>query len=627
MPRILVVDDDALARAVVSDAVRSLGYEVVTAAGGAQALAAFAESRFDLVVTDVRMPQVDGFDVARAISESTHPVPVVLVSGVRDAELVAESARRGIEVAAFLGKPPGVEPLGRTLERWCSAPLPTQEQDGDDWSGEEFLGRVAGPIERFPPMRVLYLAYRVQATGQLTFTAGRDEARISVRAGKVTHASGFPGLLGREGGTGDLGADVGAAVASGQPVDLALEAATTGLGAALVAMVGSTGGWVRWEAATASRPGGFPLPSAVPAMLAAGARRVRSEDVLEALWGRREYVGVVHRAPDDSSEARWGLDANAARVLRLIAPSRTFGPLVRKAVGADVARRMEALRAIDTLYLLGFLLLDPAAIQVTRMMTGTPRPEADPAQLEQMRAALRDMEGRRPSELLNLVDRAKLTPDVVAAAWREASRRFHPDQYYSAAPEIRTLAEAAFAELNAAYERLQDPAGLVEEERFLDARRRGVLFISERDKAAARVAFRKGEVLFRAREWKDADGPLSEAERLDPTVWPHAFFAAQAAWLSRRISPEAALLRLGEVKTERADQAAELDVAIGTVLKSLGRSAEAQARFRAALEKFPENRDAQREVRLHAMREPAPATPSAGLFAGLLQRKKPEPAG
>jgi CheY-like chemotaxis protein len=72
LPRILVVDDDALARAVVSDAVRSLGYEVVTAAGGAQALAAFADSRFDLVVTDVRMPQVDGFDVARAWSLVTN---------------------------------------------------------------------------------------------------------------------------------------------------------------------------------------------------------------------------------------------------------------------------------------------------------------------------------------------------------------------------------------------------------------------------------------------------------------------------------------------------------------------------------------------------------------------------
>jgi hypothetical protein len=58
---------------------------------------------------------------------------------------------------------------------------------------------------------------------------------------------------------------------------------------------------------------------------------------------------------------------------------------------------------------------------------------------------------------------------------------------------------------------------------------------------------------------------------------------------------------------------------MGNLLKQEGRTAEALLRYRAALRADPENRDAQREVRLHEMRNP-PKPPAP--FSGLLNRKK-----
>ena len=63
--RILLVDDEAAVREVLSDYFVERGYAVSTAAGGQEALAAFARERPDIVLLDVRMPGMDGVQVLR----------------------------------------------------------------------------------------------------------------------------------------------------------------------------------------------------------------------------------------------------------------------------------------------------------------------------------------------------------------------------------------------------------------------------------------------------------------------------------------------------------------------------------------------------------------------------------
>ena len=102
MTRLLIVDDDTNLRHTLQYAFGQEGFEVVTVADGAQALAAFAQSRPDLVVLDVMLPGIDGFEVCRRLRRESD-VPVIMLTA-RDTEL---DKVVGLEIGAddYLAKP------------------------------------------------------------------------------------------------------------------------------------------------------------------------------------------------------------------------------------------------------------------------------------------------------------------------------------------------------------------------------------------------------------------------------------------------------------------------------------------------------------------------------------------
>jgi two-component system KDP operon response regulator KdpE len=82
MTSVLVADDDPGLREVLSGALGRAGHEVATARDGREALEVFAEQPFDLVVTDVAMPAVDGHQLVRELrTRSTVPILVLTVRG------------------------------------------------------------------------------------------------------------------------------------------------------------------------------------------------------------------------------------------------------------------------------------------------------------------------------------------------------------------------------------------------------------------------------------------------------------------------------------------------------------------------------------------------------------------
>ena len=99
----LVVDDEPPVRAVLGDILESAGHTVVTLGDGAEAIARFAAEPFDLVVTDLAMPRVSGWQVARAVKQTAPTVPVFLVTGF-GVELSAEE-RQAHGVDLVLVKP------------------------------------------------------------------------------------------------------------------------------------------------------------------------------------------------------------------------------------------------------------------------------------------------------------------------------------------------------------------------------------------------------------------------------------------------------------------------------------------------------------------------------------------
>jgi DNA-binding response OmpR family regulator len=79
-PHILIAEDDAAIRAGLVDAMLSEGYQTSEAADGEQALALFERRSFDLVLLDLMMPKVSGYDVCRAIRARNADIPIVMLT-------------------------------------------------------------------------------------------------------------------------------------------------------------------------------------------------------------------------------------------------------------------------------------------------------------------------------------------------------------------------------------------------------------------------------------------------------------------------------------------------------------------------------------------------------------------
>ncbi|MBM4391981.1 MAG: response regulator [Deltaproteobacteria bacterium] len=616
MARVLALDDDALARAVIVDLVRGLGHEVVAAPGGAEALDLLDQRAYDLVIADILMPGIDGFELAERIAGRDKPPPVILTSGFFRGDAEAHARSRGIPVRGFLPKPLEAATLKAVVEAVLPARAagrkPVAGAGADTWSGLSFLAGVRGPFERVPPMRVLFLAHRVDATGAVMLDREEFTGRVVVRGGRVMHVEGLPGLLGELDralpDTRDLGRDVGAAVAAGHPVDRVIEAAALGLGEFLARLVGQRGGMVSFDPDAAGPPGAFPLPVPIPRLVSAGLRQGRPLAQVDRAWSRLSQASVKVRVPDDSPETRWGLDATTMRVLRVAQTCLDVGHLLREAGATDSTRRGEVLRALDLLYLLGLLTVDggPLEQESTPSPACTPPPAArtveDP-RIGRLRSALSAMEGASALDVLEIGDRKTLAEDDLVYAYRDISKRFHPDSFFSGPPLVRQLAEACFARVNEAYEALRMPGAIAEARRVLAARAAGKPYVSDRDHQAARVAFKRGEVLYRNRDWRGADALFVEAVRLDPDAWPHALDAARAGYLCRRLSLDQALAALDMIVPPDAAKRAQVAVSAGNMLKLESRHDDALKRYRAALEADPENHDAQREIRLHSQRQ------------------------
>lgn len=83
-PRILLVDDNSLGLTARKSVLEELGYAIVTAAGAHEALEHLSGARFDLIVTDYKMPRMDGLELIRKIRAEQIDAPIILLSGFAD---------------------------------------------------------------------------------------------------------------------------------------------------------------------------------------------------------------------------------------------------------------------------------------------------------------------------------------------------------------------------------------------------------------------------------------------------------------------------------------------------------------------------------------------------------------
>ena len=111
---VLVVDDDDSIRDMVTSVLRSVGYSVRAAADGEAALAAAAAETPALVLLDLRMPRVDGWEFARRLEERGPRPPIIVMTAARD----ARSAAAEIGADGHLPKPFDIDQLLTQVARY-----------------------------------------------------------------------------------------------------------------------------------------------------------------------------------------------------------------------------------------------------------------------------------------------------------------------------------------------------------------------------------------------------------------------------------------------------------------------------------------------------------------------------
>jgi chemosensory pili system protein ChpA (sensor histidine kinase/response regulator) len=123
IPLILVVDDSITVRRVTQRLLQREGYRVAMAADGLQALERLAEERPTVVLSDIEMPRMDGFDLARNIRGDVRlkDLPIIMITS-RIAEKHREHAKE-LGVDHYLGKPYSEEELLSLVKHYCAATI------------------------------------------------------------------------------------------------------------------------------------------------------------------------------------------------------------------------------------------------------------------------------------------------------------------------------------------------------------------------------------------------------------------------------------------------------------------------------------------------------------------------
>ena len=124
-PRLLLCDDSPIERLALGHYLRSSGYVVDEAGDGKSALQFLKNRQIDLLLLDLQMPEVDGFDVLNYVAEHSKSLPVILLSGMPPDEIQDKiNSLRDRELPPLLLKPVDPEQLVGMVELQLSGQLP-----------------------------------------------------------------------------------------------------------------------------------------------------------------------------------------------------------------------------------------------------------------------------------------------------------------------------------------------------------------------------------------------------------------------------------------------------------------------------------------------------------------------
>jgi PAS domain S-box-containing protein len=145
-PKILLIDDEEPILRVLSMSLRSDGYEVITAQGGKEGLEHFKQTSPPLVLTDIRMPGMDGLEVLKQVKELKPETEVIIITGDGDLEAAIKALQNG--ASDFINKPVRDQALTVALERAQEKIAIRRKLDEYTYDLEDMVKIATGEFER-----------------------------------------------------------------------------------------------------------------------------------------------------------------------------------------------------------------------------------------------------------------------------------------------------------------------------------------------------------------------------------------------------------------------------------------------------------------------------------------------
>ena len=115
---VLIIDDEPLMRVSMVDALKAVGYDVQEASTGSDGLQCLRSSRFDLVITDLRLPGVDGLHIVRVCKEQWPSTEVIVITAHGSVDTAVNAMKSG--AYDYITKPFSMDELLLSVERVCA---------------------------------------------------------------------------------------------------------------------------------------------------------------------------------------------------------------------------------------------------------------------------------------------------------------------------------------------------------------------------------------------------------------------------------------------------------------------------------------------------------------------------
>src|SRR3972149_3807765 len=125
MGKVLVVDDEQAMREFLTMLLEKQGHRVITAADGEQALQLVAEQTPDLVISDLRMPNVDGIGLLAGVRKQPPELPVIRVPAYASSDSTIQAMRLGAD--DYITKPFRIEEIRLVVEKALARPRAKQQ--------------------------------------------------------------------------------------------------------------------------------------------------------------------------------------------------------------------------------------------------------------------------------------------------------------------------------------------------------------------------------------------------------------------------------------------------------------------------------------------------------------------